>query len=235
MHDVYFSGGANSHMIEERPEHLGAVRFKVGGAHPHSPMQRPTKHNRGMNQWNVTKEDLAECPSKFVVIMSLPSDRNCLTVYQMLLRQSLEYFAATKDDVEARVRGRKQKIRLGQIGVRCRYCSHLQIQHRGRGAVYYPKTMINVYQAAQNIAGAHICSDDFTCPFVPINITEEIDVQKPRRDASKAGRTYWIEACKNMGIVEQDGGLWLRGTHETEEENTSSCSSTEAEENATSE
>lgn len=197
-----------------RHEERAFIRYRIGdGHHPHSPVQRTMRHRRNPKQWesSMMQADATVSASNFVEIMALPSDRTCLTVYQMLLRQSLEYFAATQHDVEARVRGRKQKIRLGQIGVRCRYCSHLQVQHRGKGAVYYPKTLINVYQAAQNIAGAHFCSEDFSCPFVPINIAEEIDVQKPRRDASKAGRTYWIEACKTMGIVEEDGGLWMRG------------------------
>lgn len=164
-----------------------------------------------------------------VAPLALPSDRTCLTVYQMLLRQSLEYFTATTDDVESRVRGRKQKIRLGQLGVRCRYCAHLPVSQRGKGAVYYPKTLLNVYQAAQNIAGAHLsCEDEqhhhgavrmmgagtlttttTSCPYLPAWVAEEIAVQKPRRDASKAGRSYWVEACKNMGVMERDGGLWL--------------------------
>lgn len=169
------------------------------------------------------KEDLVSHAPKFVLTMALPSDSRCLTVYQILLRQSLEYFSATQEDVDARVRGRKQKIRLGQIGVRCRYCAHLKTKHRGRGAVYFPKTLINVYQAAQNIASAHFCAEGTCCPFVPTSIIHEIDIQKPRRDASKAGRSYWVEACSNLGVYEKDGGLWLPGTGAYQEGATIDC------------
>jgi hypothetical protein len=34
------------------------------------------------------------------------------------------------------------------VGVRCKFCSHLPIRSmaRAKGAVYYPKTLISVYQ-----------------------------------------------------------------------------------------
>ena len=179
------------------------------------------KQENRLTRRATSHSDLENAPSTFVSSMALPSDRSCLTPYQLLLRQSLEYFAASQHDTEARVRGRKQKIRSGQIGVRCRYCAHLQVQHRGRGAVYYPRSLINVYQAAQNIAGAHLYSDGYTCPFLPVNIAAEIGIQKPRRDASKAGRTYWVDACKQLGIVEEDGGLWLRRSSSIGDRNTS--------------
>jgi hypothetical protein len=140
--------------------------------------------------------------------MALSSDVEQLTVYQVLIRRSLEYFVAGETDVATSVRGRKQKIRVGQIGVRCKYCAHVPLRQRSKGAVYYAKSLINVYQAAQNIATAHFATDA-ACPFMPSEIREEIAIQRPRRDASKAGRSYWVEACRMMGIVERDDALWF--------------------------
>jgi hypothetical protein len=48
------------------------------------------------------------------VIMSVEADREKLSAFQALIRQSLEYFEATDDDVLTSVQGRRQKIRLGQ-------------------------------------------------------------------------------------------------------------------------
>lgn len=89
------------------------------------------------------------------------------------------------------------------VGVRCRYCSHLPIRSmaRAKGAVYYPKTMISVYQgmiyygcerfshycgvlAAQNIANSHFL---VPCNFMPEEIQKELAIQRPKRDASLAG------------------------------------------------
>lgn len=148
--------------------------------------------------------------SPFIVNMARPSDRQQLTVYQFLLRESLEYFTATQHDVDSRVRGRKQKVRLSQIGVRCRYCSHLTVSARGKGAVYYPKSLINVYQAAQNIATAHFNTAGYCCSFMPPEIAHEIEIQRPRRDASKAGRSYWVEKCHELGIYEDNCSLWIK-------------------------
>lgn len=102
---------------------------------------------------------------KVGVAMASASDAEKLSAFQALIRRSLEYFEATEDDVLTSVQGRRQKIRLGQstfgmprtrlrtnpipsVGVRCKYCSHLPIRSmaRAKGAVYYPKTMISVYQ-----------------------------------------------------------------------------------------
>ena len=76
--------------------------------------------------------------------------------------------------------------------------------------MYYPKSLINVYQAAQNIAAAHFPSAESCCPYMPSAVLQEIEIQKPRRDASKAGRSYWLEACQGMGIYEHEGALWLK-------------------------
>lgn len=175
----------------------------------------------GLSNYNAFALDSAalpviqkSCPSNFVVTMSLPSDRKQLSDYQTLLRQSLEFYAATKDDVETRIRGRKQTIRLNQIGVRCRFCAHLHVRERGNGAVYFPRSMATVYQAAQNIAGAHFNGDKYMCPFVPIALTEELDIQTPKRKMSKSGRGYWIEACRSLGIYEQNRGLWYQAPKE---------------------
>lgn len=140
--------------------------------------------------------------------MELSSDVEQLTIYQVLIRRSLEYFVAKETDVATSVRGRKQKIRIGQIGVRCKYCAHMPLRQRNKGAVYYAKSLINVYQAAQNIATAHFATES-ACPYMPVAIREEIAVQRPRRDASKAGRSYWVEACQSIGIVERDDALWF--------------------------
>lgn len=160
---------------------------------------------RSLQSKLLAEKDRAE----FASPLRLPGDRENLTVYQVVLRDSLEYFSASQHDVDSPVRGRKQKIRLRQIGVRCRYCAHLRLDFRGKGAVYYPRSLINVYQAAQNIAGAHFSPGRYCCPFAPGDIIEQISIQKPRRDSSKVGRSYWVNACHKMGICEKDNALWL--------------------------
>lgn len=46
--------------------------------------------------------------------MSVEADHEKLSAFQALIRESLEYFEATDDDVLTSVQGRRQKIRLGQ-------------------------------------------------------------------------------------------------------------------------
>lgn len=110
------------------------------------------------------------------VIMSVEADREKLSAFQALIRQSLEYFEATDDDVLTSVQGRRQKIRLGQskyfwstsssslcrlsltcvpfyrhvsVGVRCKYCSHLPIRSMARAKV---RCAIEVTWASDSIS-----------------------------------------------------------------------------------
>jgi hypothetical protein len=46
--------------------------------------------------------------------LALPTDKDKLTMYQTLIRASLEYFTATQEDINTTVQGRRQKLLVGQ-------------------------------------------------------------------------------------------------------------------------
>eukprot|EP00980_Cylindrotheca_fusiformis_P002935 scaffold683_cov124-Cylindrotheca_fusiformis.AAC.4 len=70
--------------------------------------------------------------------LSLSCDGDELSEYQMLIRQQLEIFEASPEDVSSNTQGRKKQIKLGQAGIRCKHCSRFPLRQRGKGAVYYP-------------------------------------------------------------------------------------------------
>ena len=56
--------------------------------------------------------------------MGLDEDHNFLTEFQCFIRSDfIEVFHASQQDVI--VRSTSKSVRLGQIGIRCRYCAHL--------------------------------------------------------------------------------------------------------------
>ena len=86
------------------------------------------------------------------------------------------------------------------------------------GAVNYPSTLLSVYQTAQNIAGVHLLNETSpSCQCVPDHVREELLRQRAQREPSRAGKMYWMNACKKVGIVEEDGALWLRPGEEAKE------------------
>jgi len=80
--------------------------------------------------------------------LALPNDAEHLSSYQVLLRKQLEFFVSEQADCETSVQGRKKGVQLGQVGLRCRHCAHINpVRLRGRGSIYYPQKLGGVYQA----------------------------------------------------------------------------------------
>ena len=76
--------------------------------------------------------------------MSCDDER--LSAYHALARKHIDFFEADKDDISTNARGRNRPIVLGQVGIRCRHCSHLPPRRRQRAAMYYPFKLDLLYQ-----------------------------------------------------------------------------------------
>lgn len=141
-----------------------------------------------------------------------PTDEALLSEYQLLIRESLMVFPTTDDDVaSSRVPGRKNKPKLGQIGVCCRYCRHLPANRRGGGSLYYPGSVTSVYQAAQNIGTNHLLK---TCTEIPEHAREELQAAKTKQQLQprrSGGNSYWIETIRHFGLEDRNDmvGVWI--------------------------
>jgi len=94
------------------------------------------------------------------ILVALSSDSGMLSEYQCYLRKQIYFFEAGISDLEASAQGRNKPIKLGQVGILCRHCSHLEQRSRTSGAVYFPSKLRYIYQASQNLAAKHFKS----CP-----------------------------------------------------------------------
>ena len=67
------------------------------------------------------------------------------------LRRQLEYFQATAADVDIRKKkGGRRTVHVGQVGIRCVHCAHRPAEERSTGAVAFPTSTGQVYQAVRN-------------------------------------------------------------------------------------
>lgn len=139
-------------------------------------------------------------PSKGIPVSS-SYDVQELTKYQALIRQQFEFFEATLDDVQGSVQGRRKKLSVGQVGIRCKHCAHRPLRHRGKSSVYYPSYLGGVYQAAQNMAKTHLCE---SCDSIPATLKERIRYLQKQGGLGKIGKIYWVEGCRFIGIIETD-------------------------------
>jgi hypothetical protein len=143
---------------------------------------------------------------KYGILLGITEDRCKLNDQQVFLRQQIEAYRATEDDLTSHTRGRNKPVVLGQVGIRCIHCSHLPASHRGKGSTYFPSTLMGIYQAAQNMSVEHlqsgICTEmppDVRSTFLTFGLT------KP--GASVAGKRYWAEAGKRIGLVDTEHGI----------------------------
>ncbi|CAJ1965802.1 unnamed protein product [Cylindrotheca closterium] len=145
----------------------------------------------------------------------LEYDDRALTEYQCLLRQQIELFEATEEDVRGSAQGRHTRIRLGQAGIRCRHCAHLPKPARARGAVYYSKTIDGMYQVAQNMSKLHLIKQ---CHKVPLQVKNKlVHLQKSHTRAS-GGKEYWAEGLRVLGVIETDGMLKFKSSPEKQQQ-----------------
>eukprot|EP00934_Nitzschia_sp_Nitz4_P009216 Nitzschia sp. Nitz4//scaffold115_size69933//1871//2638//NITZ4_005994-RA/size69933-processed-gene-0.116-mRNA-1//-1//CDS//3329533475//9206//frame0 len=132
-----------------------------------------------------------------------------LSEYQCLLRKNIELFEATDHYVTSTIKGRNKPIVKGQVGLRCCHCAHVfPLEKRGRASMYFPRTMLGIYQAAQTLAQQHILMDDTTCPHIPPQVREELRLLKTKTHSSASeGKEYWAATAKVLGVYEDADGL----------------------------
>jgi hypothetical protein len=139
-------------------------------------------------------------------LLSKVEDAEKLSPHQVLLRKQIEAFQATSDDVSTHTRGRNKPIGLNQVGIRCRHCAHLPVAKRQKGSTYFPATILGIYQAAQNMSTTHIQSG--LCSEMPTDLKQQFEtLQNFKVASSGAGRPYWSESAKRLGLVDTEDGI----------------------------
>jgi hypothetical protein len=151
---------------------------------------------------------------KNMMLLYTPADDWKLSPYQCLARKQLELFEASEKDLEAGAQGRNRPIMLGQVGIRCRWCSSQPSRQRQRASSYYPSKLEGIYQAAQNITNSHLSR---LCQSVPPVIREELVRLQAKKSGAGGGKKYWSQSAKEQGIYDVDDvGLRLGSPSKTQ-------------------
>jgi hypothetical protein len=145
-------------------------------------------------------------PLSLPALLNQPNmDRRMVSDHQYLLREQIEAFEASEDDVTTRLRGRNKPVALGQVGIRCKHCAHLPVSRRCKGSIYFPSNKMGIYQAAQNMSSTHIqCG---LCDCMPDHIKQQfVLIMNTRYCAANhgMGRSYWAKSASNLGLVDTE-------------------------------
>jgi hypothetical protein len=138
-------------------------------------------------------------------VLYMPSDDDLLSDHQVLVRKQIEFFEAQVDDVNVVMPGRRKEIVLGQVGIRCRHCAGVPVHQRTKGSVYYPAKLKGLYQAAQNMAGSHLCE---SCENINPYLKTELRAYHDGKSSSgHGGKQYWADSATVFGVIETEEGL----------------------------
>jgi hypothetical protein len=175
----------------------------------HQGSMRSPRTFHAMQQRNDDSVPHAILPLSLPICLARSAvDEYKLSEHQNFLRQQIEAFPATEEDVMTHTRGRNKPILLGQVGIRCRHCAHVPVSRRQKGSTYFPSNKLGIYQAAQNMSTAHIqCG---LCTEMPEAIKLKfmaIMSTKNPSCSSGAGRPYWAQSATQLGLVDTEEGI----------------------------
>lgn len=150
--------------------------------------------------------DTSKFPTCLPVVLAVPEDGQKLSSHQVLLRNQIEAFKATEDDLTTHTRGRNKPIKLGQIGIRCKHCARLPVARRQKGSTYFPASLHGLYQAAQNMNTTHMQSG--LCTEMPPEYKQMFNEAMTNKvSSSVAGRPYWAKTAKQLGLIDTEDGI----------------------------
>ena len=140
--------------------------------------------------------------------LAMPTDSQWLTPLHCFVREKIvEVFTATQKDVDAPSRGKRRKILLNQVGIRCPHCSPHKAGKYGayrQGSVYYPHQISAIYNATMNLLQRHFGY----CDMVPKEIQDTYKKLKSDEARSGMSKKYWVESAKAFGLVDRKNAIW---------------------------
>jgi hypothetical protein len=143
-------------------------------------------------------------PVGLILLLAMPQDRHCLSETLCIVRNNVEVFTATENDINAPAPGRKRPIQVGQVGLRCVYCRMCHQRDRVKRAMCFPSSIKRIYRSVIDMKLDHFKN----CPYVPAGL-------KARLDHLQAGSTrstgmtvqYFVKSARELGMCDstEDG------------------------------
>jgi hypothetical protein len=139
-------------------------------------------------------------------LLAQPGDAAILSAYQVFLRRNIEVFQASSVETSTHVRGRNTAVYIHQVGIRCIHCKHIPLARRQKGSMYFPSITLRIYQAAQNMATAHMISG--LCSEMPDHVKEQFHyLMATKSTGGSGGREYWAKCARDLGLVDTPNGI----------------------------
>lgn len=168
-----------------------------------APLSQPTAPKQPL------KTNAGKAVGKIVLPLAAAEDSVYLNPLHCFVRKHVELFSADKSDTEAPCPGRKTRVTLGQVGIRCKHCAkhNLKPRERVKRAVCYPPSIDGIYHSVSNMKFDHFG----ICPCLPADAKEELTQLKVDYSGRNIGNTntakYYRESAVAKGLGDTDKGI----------------------------
>lgn len=143
------------------------------------------------------------------LLLSRKQDPDHLNPIHCFVRQNIEVFVASDEDIAAPCPGRKNTIKAGQVGLRCIHCRNVESRQRAKRAVCYPSTIGRVYNCVSDMKFDHFS----LCKYLPASqraLFNRLRNQKESHSRGKSGNNtskYYYDTAVEMGMRETFDGV----------------------------
>jgi hypothetical protein len=182
----------------------------------------PLRERLPMPRLGGSKLRIPHFLERSIVPLATEEDQNWLSELNCFVRSDiLELFRATEEDIRAR--NSRCGIRVGQVGLRCRYCAHLPKGGRAGRSSSFPSSLRRIYQSFTMMLRDHFGK----CTGMPQHIQDRfVRLKRKTTQGATNSRFYWVGSAKRIGLVDsEEGGIWIR---EEDQPSTSAVGTAEA-------
>jgi hypothetical protein len=140
-----------------------------------------------------------------IQILAQPEDQMALSETLCTIRENVEIFVATQEDVDAPAPGRKHPVVVGQVGLRCVHCRNtVRSSDRVKRAVCYPSSIQRIYRTVIDMKLDHFQY----CPFVPPALKQHLsDLKQVNARSTGTTMQYFVRSAEKIGLVNGPSGI----------------------------
>mmetsp|Transcript_28861 Transcript_28861/g.44347 ORF Transcript_28861/g.44347 Transcript_28861/m.44347 type:complete len:628 (-) Transcript_28861:333-2216(-) len=128
-------------------------------------------------------------------------DNKWLSTYLCFVRSEfLEVFRADGTDVATRIC--TKRVYSGQVGIRCRFCTHLNPRDRARRSSSFPSSISRIYQSLTMMLRDHFPK----CTEIPAHLKSKFEeLRLTTTPGATDSKHFWISSAKDIGLIDTEG------------------------------
>uniref|UniRef100_A0A7S4RR65 Uncharacterized protein n=1 Tax=Ditylum brightwellii TaxID=49249 RepID=A0A7S4RR65_9STRA len=137
--------------------------------------------------------------------LATEEDKNWLSEFLCFVRTNcIEALCASQEDVSARLGSKK--VKLNQVGIRCRFCVNCPDRRKARRSSTFPSSLSRIYQSLTMMLRDHFMN----CSSMPDEEKEAYSLLRSNTSQGIVGsKDYWVTSAKSRGLIDTPEGIFL--------------------------